>query len=122
MTMKKIKVATATGLQLDWLVAGEEGLLGFGYRTNSSGRLEVKNSDGGWGVLSPTTIRDDGGPISEREGIDVLKDGVHWTALKTATAHHRHLRMQGPTPLVAAMRCFVASRLGDTVEVPEELL
>lgn len=28
----------------------------------------------------------------------------------------------GPTPIVAAMRCYVASRLGDTVEIPEELV
>ena len=27
----------------------------------------------------------------------------------------------GPTPLIAAMRCFVASRLGDEVDVPDEL-
>ena len=27
----------------------------------------------------------------------------------------------GPTPLIAAMRCFVASRLGDEVEIPEGL-
>jgi hypothetical protein len=30
--------------------------------------------------------------------------------------------MFGHTPLVAAMRCYVASKLGDTVEVPEEIL
>jgi len=29
--------------------------------------------------------------------------------------------MTGPTPLIAAMRCYVASRLGDTVEIPEEI-
>lgn len=28
----------------------------------------------------------------------------------------------GPTPLIAAMRCYVARKLGDEVEVPEELL
>lgn len=28
----------------------------------------------------------------------------------------------GPTLLIASMRCFVASRLGDMVDVPEELL
>jgi hypothetical protein len=28
----------------------------------------------------------------------------------------------GPTPLTAAMRCYVASKLGDEVEVPDELL
>jgi len=25
------------------------------------------------------------------------------------------------TPLIAAMRCYVASKLGDTVEIPKEL-
>jgi len=28
----------------------------------------------------------------------------------------------GPTPLIAAMRCFVASKLGDRVEIPQELV
>ena len=56
-----------------------------------------------------------GGPIIEREGIDVLRDGAHWTALKTATAHHPHIRKSGSTPLIAAMRCFVASKLGDEI-------
>ena len=32
------------------------------------------------------------------------------------------LLFSGPTPLVAAMRCYVASKLGDEVEVPDELL
>ena len=27
----------------------------------------------------------------------------------------------GPTPLIAAMRCYVASKLGDDIEIPEEL-
>jgi hypothetical protein len=27
----------------------------------------------------------------------------------------------GPTPLIAAMRCYVASKLGDVVKIPEEL-
>lgn len=29
--------------------------------------------------------------------------------------------MTGPTPLIAAMRCYVASKLGDTIDIPEEL-
>jgi hypothetical protein len=28
----------------------------------------------------------------------------------------------GKTPLIAAMRCYVASKLGDVVEIPDELL
>jgi hypothetical protein len=27
----------------------------------------------------------------------------------------------GDTPLIAAMRCYVASKLGDEVEIPKEL-
>jgi hypothetical protein len=27
----------------------------------------------------------------------------------------------GPTPLIAAMRCYVASKIGLEVEIPEEL-
>lgn len=29
--------------------------------------------------------------------------------------------LTGPTPLIAAMRCYVASKLGEEVEIPEEL-
>ncbi len=29
---------------------------------------------------------------------------------------------RGPTTLIAAMRCFVASQLGNEVDIPEELL
>jgi len=28
----------------------------------------------------------------------------------------------GSTPLIAAMRCYVASKLGDEVELPEETI
>ena len=28
---------------------------------------------------------------------------------------------EGPTPLIAAMRCYVASKLGDYIDIPEEL-
>ena len=72
-----------------------------------------------------------GGPVIEREQItldltDVLFDHdtdaailldkpEWWASIGEVTG-------RGPTPLVAAMRCFVVSRLGDEVEVPEELL
>lgn len=78
-------------------------------------------SMGGCG-LNFSTDWSQGGPIIEREWIDVLRDAGHWTALKTRTVDHPHLRISGPTPLIAAMRCYVASKLGDEVDVPEELL
>lgn len=62
------------------------------------------------------------GPIIEREEIGLAKSlrGV-WTAIKYDEQHRVLAFEDGPTPLVAAMRCYVASKLGDEVELPEEL-
>jgi hypothetical protein len=62
------------------------------------------------------------GPIIERERIGFKYTGtamefVAWVNGELSTMHDQY----GPTPLVAAMRCYVASKLGDEVEVPDEL-
>lgn len=65
----------------------------------------------------PSLLWDQGGPIIEREGIKLYRGqgGVWWSASES-DPHHP---VSGPTPLVAAMRCYVASILGDEVEVPD---
>jgi len=55
------------------------------------------------------------GPIIEREKIECLHDGGQWYV------DAPHGWYEGPTLLIAAMRCYVASKLGDEVEVPEEV-
>lgn len=63
-----------------------------------------------------------GGPIIEREEIAVAThDEDGWQAYydKKGTNDDVHT---GPTPLIAAMRCYCMSKLGDTVDIPEELL
>ena len=61
-----------------------------------------------------------GGPIIEQEGISVwVFDDVTWKAENPFVG--AECVYEGPTPLVAAMRCFVASRMGDTIEIPEGL-
>ena len=68
-----------------------------------------------------------GGPIIEREGIATMHGSmlepeyVEWHAIHHGVDDMAHT-WRGPTPLIAAMRCYVASKLGTTVEVPEELL
>ena len=58
-----------------------------------------------------------GGPIIEREQIAIyLSDHKEWTGLDGWNSG------TGPTPLIAAMLCYVAGKLGDEVEVPDELL
>ncbi|RPJ30100.1 MAG: DUF2591 domain-containing protein [Verrucomicrobiaceae bacterium] len=62
------------------------------------------------------------GPIIEREKISVAyepsllyDDSCRWKALfPMSDREHEY----GPTPLIAAMRCYVASKLGDEVDVP----
>jgi hypothetical protein len=53
-----------------------------------------------------------GGPIIEREGIALLPPQL---------AEMPGYEGRGETLLIAAMRCYVASKLGDEVDVPEEL-
>ena len=66
-----------------------------------------------------------GGPIIERESIAILGDGdLYWEAecvWAWARGFDDGFFQKGPTPLIAAMRCYVTLKLGDEVEVPEEL-
>jgi len=67
---------------------------------------------------TPTAEWHQGGPIIEREKIVISPDPQHgWRAMPYMDL----TEFYGPTPLVAAMRCYVASVLGDTVDIPEEL-
>jgi hypothetical protein len=72
---------------------------------------------GFWVVYSPSTDWGQGGPLIEREKMQIYASASQWTASdffgKTQTF--------GPTPLIAAMRCYVASKLGDEIEIPKEL-
>jgi hypothetical protein len=61
-----------------------------------------------------------GGPIIEREGIN-LRTLVGWTGSMAyqAEINDNGNIFYGHTPLVAAMRCFVASRLGSDISIEE---
>ena len=76
--------------------------------------------NGGLEGFEPSTDWAQGGPIIERE-IDMLvkQDSGLWLA---SVPDPKMPFVLGPTPLIAAMRCFCASKLGDEVEIPDELL
>lgn len=118
-----MKVSELTGAALDWAVAKCEGA---DFYTSAgilyvlwSGKFDVRLTD-----YSPSTDWAQGGPIIEREGIAIRKYGdfpeTIWQADKWQF-RFAEPQAYGPTPLIAAMRCFVASKLGDEVEVPDEL-
>ena len=106
-----------SGIALDWAVAEAE------YKTNPPAKSWVieyhKTGQQTWPY---STAWEWGGPIIERE---IAKIERFSDALWEATAFTKNAQdfvQDGPTPLVAAMRCYVASRLGDDVQIPCELL
>lgn len=116
----KVKVNEASGPVLDWMVAKcEEANVGEGYYTGIVLRDgEVK--------YAPSTDWAQGGPIIERECISVVIAGNGYCMATMSYQNEDEdkdmdCEEHGPTPLVAAMRCFVVSRLGEEVEVPDEL-
>jgi hypothetical protein len=125
----KIKTSELEGHALDWAVAKAEG--NDVARIKKNGPFHLRGVFGyhptAW---SPTTNWSQGGPIIEREKIntvyrtfryaewvgsyeEVSPDWDYWDL--------RQFSHSGPTPLIAAMRCFVASKLGDFIEVPDAL-
>jgi hypothetical protein len=115
----KLKTQDLTGPALDWAVAKCE-----------AGKPVGSFLDGvvphpSYNNFHPSTIWPQGGPIIEREGMNL--NFMQFDSPQYWAAHIRHtdkvrFGALGPTPLIAAMRCYVASKLGDEVEIPEELL
>lgn len=117
--MKTIKVSEAQDQVLDWLVAQAEGNVRLQYDSREG--LVISNVIG-WIPYRPSLAWQQGGPIIERERIDVDYDPGEKMWIGHWFGSVEHAVAYGPTPLIAAMRCYVASKLGETAEVPEELL
>ena len=74
---------------------------------------------------SPSTDWAQGGPILESASITIIRAderAPQWFAKSGPTFMvDGDGGKYGQTPLVAAMRCFVASKLGNEIEIPEAL-
>ena len=110
----KIKTSELQGAALDWAVAKCEGFEPF-----TDGISWIIDDDGAYKQLPKySTNWSQGGPIIEREKIALSYDTGRfgWVA-----SFYDGDDVFGGTPLVAAMRCYVASKMGDEIEVPNEL-
>ena len=116
-----IPVASLEGAALDWAVARCEGVDDYIVNESFMTRWTDDECEGGVDYHYSTDWAQ-GGPIIER---DIAKIERFSDALWEATAYTRDARyivQSGPNPLIAAMRCYVTLKLGDEVEVPEELM
>ena len=127
-----MKTSELQGAALDWAVVKCECAIPAAFKStpallNGSVRVFRRDISSYSEPVSPSTNWALGGPIIERVHIE-------WQWLPSSSKHHRYgarkpslggakrtFCMDGPTVLIAAMRCYVASKLGDEVEVPEEL-
>ncbi len=103
----QVKISELSGVALDWAVAKCEGVINDHFVTQWEQGHRNYSSD--WAQ---------GGPIIDDEGLSLAFISTHklWVGSKGLKT-----RTNGQTPLIAAMRCYVASKLGDTVEIPEGL-
>jgi hypothetical protein len=106
----KIKTSELTGRPLRWAVLLANGWSMPFDAASSRAQLRTFKPDENWSQ---------GGPIIEREFINTTYAGAGmWVS---SMGQRNDPPRTGPTPLIAAMRCFVASKLGDEVDVPQEV-
>jgi hypothetical protein len=113
----KVKTNTLVGPALDWAAC-----LANGYDEGWLRRQLTNPNPSTRAIPKPSTDHAQGGPIIERERMTVgIVDGddIGWTAWMRYD--NQKLWASGPTLLTAAMRCYVASKLGDEVDIPDEL-
>ena len=114
-----MKTSELTGAALDWAVAKCEGIEVIAMKDELAIFLDPAD-DGSLNEMPINYSTDwaQGGAIIERECISLFNcyGDSEWSANTEGYEYH------ATTPLEAAMRCYVASKLGDEVKVPEELL
>lgn len=122
----KHKVSELEGALLDAAVAKAAGLL---WRTSADIlRVEVQDTGGQWMPFAPSLDGRDGIEIIDRVGIDLewapnsgfawwpeSEDGDTWRG--SAPTRDGLAAQTGPTPLIAAMRAYVASKFGEEVDL-----
>ena len=122
----KIKTNELIGPALDWVVAKCNG--DFALYHNIEEGQRFLNLWTGSAFLKYSTLWSCGGQIIERECIATYASGAcsvppknpdYWVAEILAT--DGLFTQFGPTPLIAAMRCYVCSVMGEIAEIPEEL-
>lgn len=110
-----MKVSELKGAALDWAVAKCEGMLAEPWLWGDEQEVLMR--------YKFSTDWSQAGPIIEREICEIIKcwEPVHWEARAGFEGELGHAVATGPTPLIAAMRCYVTRQLGDTVQIPKEL-
>ena len=111
----KAKTSELQGRALNWAVAHCEGLSPFSSKAGTYFQLPNYLSD--WSQS---------GPIIERENLEIKSGNpIYFPKGNEKGEYFEPLWLSGKqcgsTPILAALRCYIAIKLGDEVEIPDEL-
>lgn len=122
MTLVEVKTAELIGPALDWAVAKADGHepIVMPFKNSSGNALYLAEWAQREGIRwQPSTDWSQGGPLIEQSLLIISPEpSKGWLARSYMDATEYY----GPTPLIAAMRCLVDAKLGDTVQIPSELI
>ena len=128
MKTTKVKTSELTGIALNWAVAKCEGVavtydqMNRWYETVDPRHAHIDDPM----VYAPTIYWEQAGEIIEREKITTINQSFPyfytdcWAGF-LSMPDGTEVFEYGSSPLEAAMRCYVASKLGDEVDIPDEL-
>ncbi len=122
-----LTVVTALEQELDLLVAKILGVKILKSGAGPTARYLYTPKRSAYRIWTPSTNWKQGGPIIEdaliyvMPGCGALGTVFMWDA-RIDDPEGEPWEASGPTPLIAAMRCFVLSRLGEEVEFPGQLV
>lgn len=114
----KIKTSELTGAALDWAVAKCCAEVNVRW---SAAHEQLLIEGLPYSVWQPHKNWAQGGVIIEKGQVSLVFDFTNGSWCARIYTKPIVISYDGPTPLIAAMRCYVASKLGDDVEIPEEL-
>ncbi len=129
-----MRTADLTGRALDYAVALAAGYSPQARHRDQRVRVTWANPVPGTPCPAFSTDWAQGGPIIEREQIGFVaeaRDGAVWKAQFSYARRvlrrdpidlvYSYCLQRGSTPLIASMRCYVASKIGDEIDLPKEL-
>jgi hypothetical protein len=119
-----MKTSELSGPMLDRAVAQSHGQP---VHWNKDDQALYCGHGGGDIAFAPSKDWSQGGPIVEQANITLMwrpmfePDHRWWATVSDDPGSDEALGAFGPTPLVAAMRAYVASELGDEINLPDGL-
>lgn len=128
----EVKVSELSGAALDWAVAQVEQIDGLVIHKGRPSFEKEFDPDCWaddsclkafkcWKFYAPSTDWSQGGPLIEKHAIGFVGyDANNWQAF--SSPEDVTWQCVGPTHLIAACRVIVAAKLGETVQIPKELI